>query len=167
MKRSFLLVLLLLILLGQGCPTQPPEAVEQPTVASEMVGESMSGYKGTVLAGSVAPVIDFNAEDFQVASASDKLIVLYFYANWCPICKAEVPRMYVAFDELTTDEVIAFRVNYKDSDTDEAEEELAREHGVAYQHTKVFLRNGERVLKAPDSWDTERYLSEITNALGE
>jgi len=75
--------------------------------------------------------------------------------------------LYPAFNELDTDgvEVIGFRVNYKDSATNENEESLAREHGVAYQHTKVFVKNGERILKAPDGWDKDRYLEEINNAL--
>ena len=67
-----------------------------------------------------------------------------------------------AFDELTGDRVIGFRVNYNDNQTSEAERELASEFGVAYQHTKVFLKNGERVGKYPDSWDKDRYLTEIS-----
>jgi thiol-disulfide isomerase/thioredoxin len=136
---------------------------ETPEKAATMV--SMGTYSGDVLAGNSAKLLDFTAADYEKALASDKLIVLYFYATWCPICRAEFPKMQSAFDELQTDEVIGFRVNYNDSDTDAAEEALAKEFGVAYQHTKVFLRRGERVLKAPDSWTKERYLSEIGKLL--
>jgi len=38
---------------------------------------------------------------------------------------------------------------------------------VGYQHTKVFLKNGKRILKAPDSWDKDRYMFEINKALGQ
>jgi len=120
-------------------------------------------FSGTVLAGSTSPLLDFNAEDYEKAKNSDKLIVIYFYANWCPICKKEVTSgLYPAFNELKEDNVVGFRVNYKDSDTNKNEENLAREFGVAYQHTKVFLKNGERVLKAPNSWDKSDYLKNIT-----
>ena len=124
-----------------------------------------SEYSGEVLAGQEAKLLDFTKADYNKALASDKLIVLYFFANWCPICRAEFPLMQNAFDDLTTDAVIGFRVNYNDSATDANEKALASEFGVAYQHTKVFLKNGVRILKAPDSWSKDRYLSEIQKIL--
>lgn len=126
---------------------------------------AMMEYSGEVIAGSKTPLLDFTKADYEVAVASGKLVVLYYYANWCPICKAETQNsLYPAFDELSNENVIGFRVNYKDTDTDADEEALAREHGIAYQHTKVFVKNGERILKSPEEWDKARYLSEIANA---
>ena len=115
-----------------------------------------------VLAGSASPLLDFAKADYDKALSSGKLIVLYFYANWCPICKAEFPKMQSAFNEFSNDTVIGFRVNYNDSDTDADEVALAKKFGVAYQHTKVFLRDGQEVLKSPETWEAERYLSEMT-----
>jgi|SRR3989338_5109738 len=130
-----------------------------------ILGKEEVIYKGTILAGNVAKVIDFNKVDYDAALKSDKLIVLYFYATWCPICKEEIKNFYEAFNQLTNVQVVGFRVNYNDDDTDDAEKALAREFGVAYQHTKVFVKNGERVLKSPESWDTQRYISEINSQL--
>lgn len=112
-----------------------------------------------------APLTDFNKADYDTAIASDKLVVLYFYANWCPICRAEFPVMQKVFQSLTTDKVVGFRVNYNDNQTDNDEIGLARQFGVAYQHTKVFIKNGARILKSPEGWDEERYKSEINKAL--
>lgn len=128
-------------------------------------GEIMMKYSGAVLAGKSASLLDFTKIDYDAAVKTDKLIVLYFYANWCPICKAEFPVMQEAFNELNTDKVIGFRVNYNDNQTDNDEKNLAREFGVAYQHTKVFVKNGQRILKSPEGWDDKRYDVEINKAL--
>ena len=121
-------------------------------------------YSGNRLAGNDAtPLLEFNQADYDRAIQSGDLIVLYFYANWCPTCRIEFPRMEDAFDELHADGVVGFRVNYNDNQTDDNEENLARQFGVAYQHTKVFVKNGSQVLKAPDSWSKDRFINEIMN----
>ena len=134
-------------------------------ISGKTSGETMMKYIGSVLAGKSAPLLDFKKADYDAALKSDKLIVLYFYANWCPICKAEFPLMQKVFNELDTDKVIGFRVNYNDDQTDDNEKNLAREFGVAYQHTKVFVKNGQKVLKSPQGWDDKRYDTEINKAL--
>ena len=118
-------------------------------------------FSGSVLAGTTAPLLDFTSADFEAVKSSNKLVVLYFYANWCPICREEFPKMEAAFNQLNNPNVVGFRVNYNDSQTDDAEKALAREHGVAYQHTKVFVKNAQQVLKSPETWETARYLTEI------
>ena len=122
-------------------------------------------YSGTKLAGNTAPLLDFTKADYDAAVASGKLVLLYFYANWCPICRAEFPKMQTVFDELTADAVVGFRVNYKDNETNTDETTLAKQFGVAYQHTKVFVRGGDLVSKHPDSWSAERYRKEINDRL--
>src|SRR3989344_5494313 len=56
---------------------------------------------------------------------------------------------------------IGFRVNYKDSATDKDEENIAEEFGIPYQHTKVIVHNGKKVLKSLEQWNKERYLEEL------
>jgi len=123
-------------------------------------------YEGEVLAGGSggAVLLDFKKADYDKALAEGKTIALYFYANWCPVCKAEFPKMQSAFKELDAD-VVGFRVNYNDNQTDGDEKKLASEFGVAYQHTKVLIKNGARILKSPEGWDKDRYITEITNAV--
>ena len=136
--------------------------MEDGAVENEVVvGDSMMESKGNVLAGKKSPYIEFNQVDYQKALGEGKIILLYFYASWCPICKAEQQETFAAFNELGNENVVGFRVNYRDSDTDADEEELAKQFGITYQHTKVILKDGNQVLKAPDSWDKQRYLNEI------
>ena len=122
-----------------------------------------SDYTGKILAGTEATkYLDFNRADYDKALKEKKKILLYFYANWCPICKKEQVDTFAAFNELNYPDLIGFRVNYRDSDTDVDEEALAKEFGVGYQHTKVILKDGQRVGKFPDSWDKQRYLEELS-----
>ncbi len=149
--------------------TQTPageKTLPDGTMVKKEEGAMMNKYTGTVLAGKSAPLLDYNKADYDAVVKSDKLLVLYFYANWCPICKAETANaLYPEFNKLTTDKVVGFRVNYNDSDTDSNEKALASQFGVAYQHTKVFVKNGQRILKSPEGWDQSRYDMEINNAL--
>lgn len=129
--------------------------------------DALPGFSGVVLAGTSAPLLDFVRKDYDIALQSGKLVVLYFYADWCPLCKAEFPVMQKVFNEFDTNMIVGFRVNYNDGYTDEEEKNIAREFGVAYQHTKVFLKNGQRILKSPETWDENRYDMEIGAALGQ
>jgi len=133
---------------------------------SMMMDNEEMKFTGNILAGNKTPLLDFNKIDYDKALKEKALIILYFYANWCPTCKKETAEaLYPAFNELNEENIIGFRVNYNDNQTDSDEKALAKEFGVAYQHTKVFLKNGERILKSPESWSMDRYLSEVSNAL--
>lgn len=146
---------------GTTTQTQPMQPQQPATGGTTQQVQ----FTGEVLAGTSSPLLAFNQADYEAAINSGKLVVLYYYANWCPICRAEFPKAEAAFDQLQTDQVVGFRVNFNDTQTDDAEKALAREHGVAYQHTKVFVKNGQRILKSPETWETDRYLTEINAAL--
>ncbi len=119
-------------------------------------------YKGKVLAGTEKTrYLEFNKADYDKALKEKKRILLYFYANWCPVCKKEQPEAFAAFNEINDQDLIGFRVNFRDSETDADEEALAKEFGISYQHTKVILKDGQRAGKFPDSWDKQRYLDEL------
>lgn len=150
---------------NEGAMMQEDAMMQKNEGAMMDKGQTMMKYSGTTLAGKSAPLLDFTKADYDHAVKSDKLVVLYFYANWCPICKAEFPIMQQVFNKLDTDKVIGFRVNYNDDQTDADEKSLAKQFGVAYQHTKVFVENGQRTLKSPESWDEKRYNTEINAAL--
>ncbi len=162
--------ILVLAVFLSGCTPAEQNIEQEKTVMQKEKGkiieqkeESMMQKEtsGKLLAGTTTEYREFTKTGYEQALAQGKTVLLYFYASWCPLCKAEQQEAHAAFNEANYPNIIGFRVNYKDSDTDAAEEALAKEFGISYQHTKVILKNGERVLKAPDSWDKKRYLEEI------
>lgn len=130
-----------------------------------MMEKGETSFKGAVIAGSSSPLLEFDQRDYETALESGRVVVLYFYANWCPLCKAEFSTTKAAFEERTDANVVGFRVHYNDNQVTKEMEALAREYGVAYQHTKVFVKDGKRILKSPETWPIERYRAEISNAI--
>lgn len=166
MIQKFLFTVCSVVLLA-GCnqtPSKPAVSVptevgqQAPSTASAHVSE---GYTGTLLAGTTTPYLDFTQADYTAAKAAGKVILLNFYATWCPICRAEAPKLQAGFDALANPNVIAFRVNYNDDQTDADEKALAKEFGVTYQHTKVLIVNGQEVLKVTKAWDKDTVVKEL------
>ena len=119
-------------------------------------------YQGTRLAGSAdAPLLAFNQADYEAAQKAGKTVLLWYYSDWCPTCKAEQAQISAAFDAFTGTGVVGFRVNINDNNTDEHEVATAREFGVAFRHTKVALKNGERILKTTETWNKDNYLAQL------
>ena len=156
-------------------PTPTPQVTAEVSPADEtqkeagdaMEKEEVSGSfvpTGEVLAGTTTPFVNFNQKDYQQALRENRDILLYFYANWCPICRVELTRAHAAFTELELPSVVGFRVSYNDNETDDFEENLARQFGIAYQHTKVILKGGQQTLKNGETWGKDRYIEELTKA---
>lgn len=162
-----LIVIMVVLIVGAGIffltRSQSPQT-SIPQIGTS-IDSSPAAQTSEILAGKNSLLYDFSKAKYDEAIVSDKLVVLYFYADWCPICREEIPKMYDVFNELTSDQVVGLRVNFNDSDTDSDEQNLAREYGIAYQHTKVFVKNGERILKSPETWDKQRYLDEIQKVI--
>ncbi len=126
---------------------------------------SQDMYQGQQIAGVSSPYLSFTQQDYDDALAEGKIVFLDFYANWCPICRAEASEIQAGFEDLMTQQVVGFRVNYKDDETDSDEKALAEQFDIPYQHTKVILNKGQEVARSGDSWDKERFLEEINKVL--
>ena len=92
---------------------------------------------------------------YNQALQEGKTVYLEFYASWCPSCKNDEPNIEEFFESNTNENVRAFRVNYKDSDTDDFETSLAKEYGIAYQHTRVIVQDGEQVYKKTSTFNAK------------
>ncbi|MBI4457978.1 thioredoxin family protein, partial [Candidatus Uhrbacteria bacterium] len=59
-------------------------------------------------------------------------VLLYFWASWCPICRAEEPGIRAAVEAMDVP-VAGFRVNF------DVESALKKQFKIPYQHTTVIL----------------------------
>src|SRR3989344_5201513 len=76
-----------------------------------------------------------------VAAASDKQKLLFFHANWCPICRATEEEILENILPLPKD-LIIFKTDY------DSEKELKQKYGITYQHTFVLIDNrGNELIK--------------------
>ena len=135
-----IVILVILIFVAVGCTTT--QQAEQQTS-----GGKTEAAAAAVPAKQLAKNFhEFDQATYDAALKEGKIIFLDFYASWCPICKEEEPEIKAAFNELNADNVIGFRVNYNDDQTDNSEKSLAKKFGIAYQHTKVLITPDEKVL---------------------
>ncbi len=127
--------------------------------------EMMKGYSGKVIAGSKTPYVEFSKADYDKALSEGKVVVLNFYANWCPVCRAEAPDIAAGFESLNNPNIVGFRVNWNDSDTDDDEKALAKAFSVPNQHTKVILINGKAVYNETEQWSKEDLVKTVNGVL--
>lgn len=124
--------------------------------------KTVSGYKGELMAGSKTPYIRYNKADFEKAKSEGKIIYLYFYATWCPICVLERPNIFKAFEEVNYDNVVGFEVHFNDGKTTKEDEDLAKELGVAYQHTTIiFNKEGNEAYRSLSRINKDKIKEEI------
>lgn len=147
-------------------PTTPAnnQPVQEETMQDNDPSDVQSATEAEQLGGTTSPYYAFTADAYEEAINSDKLVFLEFYANWCPTCRVEQPDIVEGFNQLERDDVVGFRANFKDSDTDAAEDALAQQLGVTYQHTKIIFKDGEEVLRDGQAWDTDDFLDAIDTA---
>lgn len=93
--------------------------------------------------------VAYSSDAAAKASAERRPIVLYFWASWCPICRADEPIIKERI-EASGMPIAGFRVNF------DTEKELKAKYGVPYQHTTVIL--------FPDGTESERFTGPVDEA---
>ena len=93
-------------------------------------------------------------------NAIDKKRVLFFYANWCPICIPADKEFKANTDKIPQD-IVIFRVNYNDTETDDKDLVLAHKYGIVYQHTFVQVDKDGKVITKWNGGSLDKLLSSI------
>ncbi|PIT88860.1 MAG: hypothetical protein COU27_03190 [Candidatus Levybacteria bacterium CG10_big_fil_rev_8_21_14_0_10_36_7] len=159
MNKTLLVIIVSIILVSGYLIFFKPKTNDSPTSQ-----DSAQQQFETVETTNYKP---FTKSEYDTALASNKVVLLSFYANWCPICRAEDPDLIAGFKEFEEKNLIGFRVNFNDTDTDEFEKKLAKDFRVPYQHTKIFLKNGQEVARFTDQWTKEDFIKEVGSILSQ
>lgn len=107
---------------------------------------------------------DFNIEDYKKALQSDKLIVLLFCTKGSKQSEKEFDHLKAAFKKIERGRIVGFKVNFKDKNSDRAENKLAKAFKVKKAGTKIFIKNGGKLKQTDKHWDKKDYIKNITAA---
>ena len=93
---------------------------EAPKRAKLVEQVNIPGQAGSVLLNHASPEIELrtlSGEKFKLSNLQGKVVVLNFWASWCPPCRAELPMISKLSEELKDKGVAIFGVNDEDVKT--------------------------------------------------
>lgn len=149
-------LLLAVLLIGAGCaapppadlPSEPPAApvadtptpalpAPAPTTATNRPVANTNTTPAPQPEPAPAPAptpfyISYTPGQYQKALADKRPVVLYFWASWCPICRADEPVIKQRIESSGLP-VAGFRVDF------DTQSDLKQQFRIPYQHTTVML----------------------------
>ncbi len=165
------------IFLGQGCQpilnqdsVSPPSLEAQGTDSNSVSPDSQATAPGSDIAEDNKDTIsdprtpiyeDFSSNKYQAAIANNEPIYLYFWATWCPTCRAQAPINEHVFNSYNGF-VHAFRINILDNDVSAEEEAIAKQWNVTRQHTAVLIdKNGNEAKRTIGTRSETQLLNDL------
>lgn len=112
-------------------------------------------------------VYPFTQSEFDKALSDGHDVLVYFFADWCPSCRAELESFDSSLSKVDRSGIRVFKVNVEDprNATDE-EKAFAKEYDATRRHTKIWIKGGQEVLFDSVQYNEDRYLLEFENLLG-
>ena len=115
-------------------------------VAGATLGASQAGRMDQM--GQMNDLKPYTAEAVKAAMAEGKTTLLFFHAPWCPVCKAQEPKVKAQLNGAHKD-VVAFTVDY---DSNMA---LRKEFKVEKQSTLILYQGMKEVARLSYKSDDE------------
>ena len=124
---------------------QEKTAIEKKAAMKAKEDSAMKKNETVMDKSATARYVEYSKAALDQAAGGRR--VLYFYANWCPVCRP-ADANFKENASIIPEDMTVIRVNYNDSDTDQEEKDLAKQYGIVYQHTFVQIDGqGKQVTK--------------------
>lgn len=144
----------------EGLPMErePSEESAMISVTPTDAGGAINTESEKMIAGSESRYLVHSGE--TIASSSESRRVLFFFANWCPTCKP-ADDDFSKNSAMIPEGVAVIRVNYNDTETDQAEKDLAKQYGVTYQHTFIQIDKDGKVVTKWNGGGTKELIANL------
>ena len=120
---------------------------ELAAAAAPPIVEQMASPKGMPQQPMKNDFKPFTAEAFKSATQAGKTTLVFFHAPWCPVCKAQEPKVLAHLNGAHKD-IVAFKVDY---DTNPG---LRKEMKVDKQSTLILYQGATEVARLSYKSDT-------------
>ncbi len=167
-----LMILLVLTVVGCGSTSTPEPTPLPPTATPVVTVETATPASNASSASSgnanAIPAPDFTLQtlDGESVSLSDyrgKLVMINFWASWCPPCNSEMPDLQRYYEQHQDDDFIILGVNYQD--TPDKVQAFVEKYGVTFP---ILLDSDGRVanLFGVQGLPTSFFVDKEGNVLG-
>jgi peroxiredoxin len=132
-------------------------------------GKTTSGGIPAPQEGFLAPdftLKNLDGESFTLSEMRDKVILVNFWATWCPPCRSEMPAMQQVYTDYGSDELLILAVNSTNQDRITDIETFVFEQGLTFPVLldttgEVYDRYQVRSLPTSFFIDREGLISEV------
>ncbi|MGN1215085.1 MAG: TlpA family protein disulfide reductase [Candidatus Cryptobacteroides sp.] len=131
MKRAIILTTLILaICIGAGAQEAAGDVDPDIEYAADLLkpGTKAPDFKMTTLEG----------EELKLSQFKGKIVVLDFWASWCPDCRKELPAIQAAYEKYGKEGVVFIGVSF-DDDKDKWSKAV-EDYGLGYHHVSELRK---------------------------
>lgn len=106
-----------------------------------------------------AAFADYQAENFVRLISSGTPVVVHVHADWCPVCRAQIPVMNKVLAQPAYKNVRAVRVNF------DTERKFLADYKVVRQSTILIFKGGKEIARLSYETDPARIEQTLARAI--
>jgi len=109
-KRVAILLVVTVLIAGCASPTPVPT----PTLGPEVTVPTKPAESDIPEVGAIAPgftLLDLSGAEVQLSDYRGKVLLLNFWATWCPPCQQEIPMFIKVYEEMKDQDFVVLAVS--------------------------------------------------------